>query len=259
MSNDSSADGQNSRTRLDFYHSPTQFRFDNWHRLIEFTSRLHKNQIAGRDITKLRDKSQALLTVLQTLEDYTAFPSDDDFELLWQLFNNGNYATLCNGVERIARALSSGHYRVRPADLKRVLDLKAAEERGNLKQKKFADAVAEERQKPYFEVLIVDKNAREEVGTLKRGFEGVCRPEDDFVYNIVTVPSFEDALIAVLFNYNIQACVLRYEFPLHSKNHLQILQRYLRSISELEYDDITSIHYGRNPPGVLSQQHPFYL
>ena len=38
---------------------------------------------------------------------------------------------------------------------------------------------------------------------LKAGFERVSRPEDGFIYNVVAVPSFEDALIGILFNHNI--------------------------------------------------------
>jgi hypothetical protein len=33
------------RTNLDFYHSPTQLRFDTWHRLEENTSRLREKHM----------------------------------------------------------------------------------------------------------------------------------------------------------------------------------------------------------------------
>ena len=42
------------------------------------------------------------------------------------------------------------------------------------------------------------------------------RKDDAFIYEPVVVPSFEDALIAVLFNHNIQAAVvIRYDFQFH--------------------------------------------
>ena len=63
------------------------------------------------------------------------------------------------------------------------------------------------------------------------------RAEDQFHYEIVTVPTFEDALIAVLFNYNIQACVIRYGFPFRSKNHLAVLQRLLAGINESDVEE----------------------
>ncbi len=182
-----------------------------------------------------------LLSVLQTIEEYTAFPSDEDIALLWHLFRKRDYGTLSQCVQKIVRALSSGSYRLRGVDLTESLDIDVTQQ-GEFR--KGTRGQEHDHQKPYFEVLFVDKNARSEIKTLKQGFERISRDEDGFVYNIVAVPSFEDALIAVLFNYNIQACVIRYEFPLRSKNHLQILQRYLNAISEVEYDDMPDIGCG---------------
>ena len=58
------------------------------------------------------------------------------------------------------------------------------------------------------------------------------RPEDSFVYDVVVVPSFEDALIAVLFNHNVQAVVIRYGFPFASRHNLDVLHRYLEAVDE---------------------------
>jgi arginine decarboxylase len=241
------------RTSLDYYHSPTQFRFDSWHRLGEFAARLSARVQQQQDITRALDETSALLSVLQTLEDYTAFPSDEDFDLLWRLFNKHDYETLTWCVEIIVRALSSGSYRLRGMDLSSALDLKLEERDEYRKRKKDQQP---DHKKPYFEVLFVDKNAREETRSLRKGFEKISREEDNFVYDIVTVPSFEDALIAVLFNYNIQACVIRYEFPLRSKNHLQILQRYINSISDVEYEDMPDIGHGPLLGNFISQLRP---
>ena len=241
------------RTSLDYYHSPTQFRFDSWHKLAEHTARLSAKKQRQQETLSLAEKTSALLSVLQIVEEYTAFPSDDDFVLLWRLFKKGDYATLSWCIEIIVRALSSSSYRLRGINLDSALGLKQ-EEAGDYQ--KYKKESPNEHQKPYFEVLFVDKNARQEINVLKKSFEHISREEDDFVYDIVAVPSFEDALIAVLFNYNIQACVIRYEFPLRSKNHLQILQRYLHSISETEYDDMPDIGYGPLLGRFLQQLRP---
>ncbi len=241
------------KTDLDYYHSPTQFRFDSWQKLVEYTTRLSAKKQRQQETLSLAEQTSALLSVLQTLEEYTAFPSDEDFELLWRLFKKGDYATLSWCIEIVVRALSSDSYRLRGIDLNSALDLKQDERDDYQKYKKEQQ---DGHQKPYFEVLFVDKNARQEIHTLKKSFERVSREEDDFVYDVVAVPSFEDALIAVLFNYNIQACVIRYEFPLHSKNHLQILQRYLNSISDAEYEDMPDIGYGPLLGRFLEQLRP---
>ena len=42
----------------------------------------------------------------------------------------------------------------------------------------------------------------------------VQRPEDEFTHDVIVVPSFQDAIAAVLVNPNIQACILRSGLPL---------------------------------------------
>ena len=76
------------RTDLGFYHSATQFRYDSWHRLVEYANKLDRQtqegqKQEGQKQESLAKKAESLLSTLQTLEDYTAFPSSEDFELLW--------------------------------------------------------------------------------------------------------------------------------------------------------------------------------
>jgi arginine decarboxylase len=91
---------------------------------------------------------------------------------------------------------------------------------------------------------------------IRDGLRKMRRPEDGFVYDIVVVPSLEDALIAVLFNYNIQAVVIRYGFPLRSVNHLEILQRYLSKINESDYEDTLDTDRGPLLGNLLSELRP---
>ena len=60
---------------------------------------------------------------------------------------------------------------------------------------------------------------------LKSNVARMRRPEDPFIYEAVVVPSLEDALIAVLFNHNIQAIVVRPGVVLKSKTDQDILTR----------------------------------
>jgi len=222
---------RNSRTNLDFYHSPTQLRFDTWNQLKEHTSRLREKQMRKADVAALSKKIKAEMTLLETIEDYTAFPSQEDVKLLWQLFEQQDFDLLSRVVTRIVRALTGGTYRTRHINLRVPTELEDKDEA--------AQYFDEERhqQRPYFEVLFVDESGQEDVKRLRESLHQLRRPEDQFIYDIVVVPSFEDALIATLFNYNIQAAVIRYGFPLRSVNHLEILQRYLARIDESEYED----------------------
>ena len=237
------------RTNLDFYHSPTQLRFDTWHRLEEHTSRLREKHMRKADIASLSKRIREELTMLETIENYSAFPSLDDIKLLWQLYDQQDFAVLSRVVARIVRALTNGTYRSREINLRVSSEL---DERDEL-----APNFEEEHHlRPYFELLFVDESGGEDVHRLRESLHALRRPEDNFIYDIVVVPSFEDALIAVLFNYNIQAVVIRYGFPLRSVNHIEILQRYLAKINESEYEDALDIERGPLLGNLISDLRP---
>jgi arginine decarboxylase len=239
-----------ARTNLDFYHSPTQLRFDTWHRLEEYTSRLKKKQKRNSEIERLQKKAEDAITLLQTIENYSAFPSEDDFKLLWQIFEQQDYSLLASIVARIVRALTSGTYRSRRINLRTPTEFDTKDEVSQY----YDDD--NQNQRPYFEVLFVDENSQEDVKFIRDGLRNMRRPEDQFVYDIVVVPSLEDALIAVLFNYNIQAVVIRYGFPLRSVNHLEILQRYVAKINETDYEDFLDTERGPLLGNLLAELRP---
>ena len=110
-----SGDPINSRINIDHYHSPTQVRFDSWHKLVEYTKRLSSKSSKTKSGSNhsLRNKVKNLLGILETIEEYTAFPSIDDIDILWGHFNDNNYAALSRCVERIVRALCNDSYRRR--------------------------------------------------------------------------------------------------------------------------------------------------
>jgi len=250
MPDTGTADKKKKRTTLDFYHSPTQLRFDTWNSLEEYTSRLKAKQIRKADVAVLTGKTEAAITLLETIETYTAFPSQEDFKLLWQLFDQQDFDLLSRIVSRIVRALIGGTYRSRQINLRVPTEL---EDREEINQ--YFDE-ASHQQRPYFEVLFVDESPPEEVKLIREGLRKMRRPEDHFIYDVVVVPSFEDALIAVLFNYNIQVAVIRYGFPLRSQNHLEILQRYLAKIDESEYEDSLDIERGPLLGNLLAEVRP---
>ncbi|MDX1609975.1 MAG: aminotransferase class I/II-fold pyridoxal phosphate-dependent enzyme [Halofilum sp. (in: g-proteobacteria)] len=217
------------RRTLDFYHSAHQMRFDTWHHVEDLLERLVARHHRD-DAEKLTEEIHTGLSWLQSIEDYTAFPSREDFTLLWRLYQRGEYELLVRVVARIVRALSSDTYRTRHIELGRNLDIDDDTEGMEIERDRETTL-----HKPYFELLVVDDISDDEVSLLREGLRKIRRPEDRFVYDVVVVPSFEDALIAALFNYNIQAVVIRYGFPFESKNHLHVLHRLLRNIDASEY------------------------
>ena len=84
--------------------------------------------------------------------------------------------------------------------------------------------------RPRFEVLIVDEMSPADRDALKTEMVRMRTDADGFVYDLVIVPSAEDALVAALTNPNLQACVIRPGFSTRSK---QALSRDLRRSIEL--------------------------
>jgi arginine decarboxylase len=144
------------------------------------------------------------------IELYWAFPGRYVFSHLSQLYAGREVDRLERLVGAIVRALASESYRSRSINLLALEDDAEGGIDDGFAESDADRVVAGER--PYFEVLVVDKLAEETERVMRENLRQTRRAEDRFVYDIVVVPSFEDALIAVLFNYNIQAVVVRYSF-----------------------------------------------
>jgi len=217
---------------LNAYHSVMQVRTDGWSRLKKNTSRLADAVLEGREHKRLQQEVAKDLALLEPIDSYWAFPSRQDFEYLHEQLDDSDYGKLHRAVARISRALASLSYRHKPINLQSEDDTTAADE-----AEEFSDA-HEERQRlsylnrPYFEVLVVDNISSREEELLRVNLRRLRRPDDPFVYEIVVVPSVEDALIAVLFNFNIQACVIRYGFPFESHNQLDVLRQLLQDYKD---------------------------
>ncbi|MBS3802985.1 MAG: aminotransferase class I/II-fold pyridoxal phosphate-dependent enzyme [Oleiphilaceae bacterium] len=223
-----------SYSALGFYHKISQLRADTWNALKRELGRLAKTQ----DETEKRHLVKSVdvkLTRLEIIEDYHAFPSQEDFRHVWALFRNGEYVSLEKVIKRLVRTLISESYRRRQVDLSdsdsESEDLEALDALAQLRR---GHPTSNSSSQPYFELLIVDAMSRQEEEVVREAFHSLRRPEDKFVYDVVTVRSFEDALIAILVNPNIQACLIRYEFPYKSKYNLSALRNYLEGLSEIE-------------------------
>ncbi|MEM7308079.1 MAG: aminotransferase class I/II-fold pyridoxal phosphate-dependent enzyme [Planctomycetota bacterium] len=212
------------RTSLSRHYNASHMRADAWNRLKTRVGRLTK------DLRKERDPERHVrglgedLALLSPIEAYWAYPGKRLFGELLAAFERRDYELLSRRVDRIVRMLVSDGYRRREPG---AGTLEPATAEPNESEDGEAPIGAAEDRRPYFELLVVDEISEDEEAELRRGLLAMRRPEDDFVYDVVVVPSFEDALIAVLFNYNIQACMVRYGFPYHASNHLEILQRYV--------------------------------
>ncbi len=212
------------------YYAASQFRVETWNQLKHLTQRLARRVEAGRDVADIESSIAADLELLMRIERSWAFPGFSVCADLQQMLVDKRYGALQRQTARAVRLLVGGGYRRRDLSALRS----AHEDRSTRRDSDgegLLDADLDREQRPYFEILIVDEiDASEEADVCAQLLE-MRDKDDEFIYDIVVVPSFEDAVIAVLFNHNIQACVLRYQFPIESSSALDELRHYVQMVS----------------------------
>ena len=218
------------------YYSAVQLRTDRWSALREKLDELERSP-SGRHAKTLREEVASLFESLDAIERYWAFPGTAAFLQMRGQFENDGIPDVAFAVRRVALALVSGAYRRRTIPLETdSVDLEDHEDDAMLSPDTRAIS------KPYFEVIIVDDVNEQQERWLKSNMSGMRRPEDDFTYEAVVVPSMQDALIGVLFNHNVQAVVVRPGLRMQSDVDLPILKNFLNPARELE--DTRPENYG---------------
>jgi len=205
------------------YYSATQLRSDRWSALKGIASQLAATR-NERGRLSLSAKAHALLDSLRPMEMFWAFPGRHGLDYLTRKLNAGKHDEFSQTVARIVRALLTGSYRRNFTYFSHDeddIDFEATPEPSD---------TVRERGRPYFEVLVVDAMTPEQEEAQRHSLHDMRRNDDQFIYEPVVVPSFEDALIAVLFNHNIQTVVVRYDFLLESSVDSDIVQRYLKPV-----------------------------
>ena len=219
-----SADDAPSRRPQHEHYDASQYRAATWSRLKEATGRLARRSTAGRgDAGALAREVGELLDLLTNLERYWAFPGKRACGLLRRQLERSRFGALSHTAARYVRLLISDGYRAR-----NVSEIARDEvEDGDSAGREGSEAMSSTETRPYFEVLVVDAMSPEEEADFRMRMLELRRDEDEFVYDVVVVNSFEGALIASLFNHNIQSCVVRYDFPFETDNPVTALRQYL--------------------------------
>ena len=85
------------------------------------------------------------------------------------------------------------------------------------------------RQRPYFEVLVVTPAPAARWPHIAAELRRLRRPEDAFIYEVVPVGSFEDAVCAAIINPDIAAVIIYEGFPVRSHLDVPVLRTLLAS------------------------------
>ena len=98
--------------------------------------------------------------------------------------------------------------------------------------------------KKYFEVLHVEDMTPKEEAKIKAKTKEISNPHSNFTYDLVVQRNFQDALICLFFNYNIQAAVIRYA-PLHlSSNITDLIKPFIQNVLKIDISNISDTALG---------------
>jgi arginine decarboxylase len=221
------------------YYSATQLRLDRWSALREAVNTICRDEDAPQ-IADLKSTVVDLFDGLALIEPYWAFPGMAAFDHMRRQFEHDKFDDVAFSVARVARGLTTGAYRRRHISL----EPDTADDDDH-QDEEMLSPEARATTRPYFEVLIVDDASDQQQRWLTHNLTHMRRVEDDFTYDTVVVPSLEDALIAVLFNHNIQAIVVRPGLSLKSANSNEILTKYANNASgDVHFDQMKPEDYG---------------
>jgi arginine decarboxylase len=192
------------------YNSLWQVRNDAWSTLEESTAHLALASVHQHPVEQLRETITKSLNVLGPIERFWAFPGTQAYQKVRRLFAADKYDQLAAVVARLNGALATDSY-----GGGHVWDASAEDDAYDRDAHRTEQARAD---RPYFEVLVVEDMSDEQERSLREDLRRWRRPDDPFAYEIVVVPSFDDALMAAGLNFRLQACVVRRRFA-HRPRH----------------------------------------
>ncbi|WP_373492741.1 ornithine decarboxylase, partial [Aquiflexum sp.] len=207
------------------HYNIAQLRIESWNQLKNTSSSLDnsaRGSVAEKDC---KQEVKKLLNELEQIESYFSFPGVSRLKMLCEMLERQEHTALANKITEITKQLVSDRYRNQTDHVDD--DEQGVELSGNGES-------SDGQHKHHFEVLIVEDISLQEEAKLRYDLKDLQASSENFVYNIVVQRSFEDAMIALHFNYNIQAVVIRYAPPYHSKKITPQIMPFIQNILKLD-------------------------
>lgn len=226
MSRDKAESQTDDMSMADFF-SAAEARRERWSRLQVCTEAL----AGGRgQKDKLDTEVRTLLDQIEPLEGYWAYPGAVLMRALRDLVAAEDATGLSNAVHRIKTSIFSGSYRRDPSAWN--IDEETEVDLGDRMPPGLA---ADAPHRPYFEVLTVAPEISRS-SNQQRELRKLRRPEDPFTYEAVQTFSLEDAIVATIVNFNLQAVVIYDGFRYESRHSLPALDELIKRFGHLEPD-----------------------
>lgn len=226
MSQDKADSHTDDMSMADFF-SAAEARRERWSRLQVCTEAytgggMHKDKFAA--------EIRTLLDQIEPLEGYWAYPGATLMRALRDLLADGDAAGLANAAHRIKASIFSGSYRHDATAWNIDEDTEV-----DLGDRIPPGLVADSVHRPYFEILTVAPEIAKTANP-QRELRKLRRTEDPFTYEAVQTFSLEDAIVATIVNFNLQAVVIYDGFRYKSRHALPALHELIKRFGHLEED-----------------------
>lgn len=192
---------------------------------LKSTDKPHTEDNQTHSKTHYISLMQSGLKTLSIIEPYFAYPGLEVLKQLSRHLKQEEYKTLHRTINELNRMIMSDDFKQIKSELKE-------------------DSQTKKNKPRYFETLFVENLSINEEQEFKEKFLSIRSSKDDFIYQLVVAKSFQDALIALLFNPNIQACVIRYGISYPSKNINSVIKPFIDTIQQFHYPNESEQNLG---------------
>lgn len=219
------------------HYNINQLRIDLWNDLKEKSNLITHIQVDDKVFDERFSELMEVLQNLLSIEQYFSFPGASIVSRIIKSVEKLELKAVSNQVIEIVQLLVSDNYRTHP----KMLSEKFNDGFSNEINK---DKVSVSSKKNYFEVLFVEEMSGKEEIVLKNKIKELINPQSSLTYDIVIQHSFQDALICLFFNYNIQAACIRYA-PMHaSTNITQLIKPFIQNVLKIDLTNVSDAEIG---------------
>lgn len=209
------------------YYSIGQLRLATWRDLKRESASLAHSKKGSKAEEEFVATVRLFLKDIKTIEQYFVYPGKLRLEKLCQALNKEEYVSLTHNISEINRQLVSDEYLNHPTSTHSEDSEPVGDDMREL---------SSGQKKNYFEVLFVEDLSQKDELALQEKLDEIREPNEQFTYDFLVQPSFQDALIALLFNPNIQAAVIRYAPHFASENISELLKPYIQNVLKIDLE-----------------------
>ncbi|HEY0226974.1 MAG TPA: amino acid decarboxylase, partial [Mycobacterium sp.] len=193
--------------------NPSYTRIDTWNLLDDACRHLADVDLAGLDKSHEVAKVRRLMDRLNAYERYWLYPGAESLATFRAHLESLSTVRLAEEVSLAVRLLSEYGDRTALFDLSAPL----ADQ----------ELVAQAKKLQFYTVLLADDSPLTTPDCLAESLRALRCPSDDVQFEILVVPSVEDAITAVALNGEIQAAIIRHDVPLRSRDRVPLMNTLL--------------------------------